>query len=133
LDMKAKSTPPDTIDDYIADFPTDVQRVLQKIRGVIRTAAPDAGEAIKYRIPTFVLNGNLVHFAAFERHIGFYPTPSGIEGFKDELSAYPSAKGSVQFPLDKPVPFALIRRIVQYRVKEARAKPAVKLRRTKGN
>src|SRR5688500_17114141 len=113
--MKTNSTPPENIDDYIAGFPTDVQRILQDIRGLIRTAAPEASEALKYRIPTFVLNGNLVHFAAFEKHIGFYPTPSGIERFKDELSAYPSAKGSVQFPLDKPVPFALIRRIVEYR------------------
>jgi uncharacterized protein YdhG (YjbR/CyaY superfamily) len=82
-------------------------------------------------MPTFVLNGNLVHFAAFEKHIGFYPTPSGIEEFKDELSAYHNAKGSVQFPLDKPVPFSLIRKIVKFRVKETREKRAAKARRTR--
>jgi len=86
---------------------------------------------MKYRIPTFVLNGNLVHFAGFDRHVGFYPTPSGIEAFKDELAAYPNAKGSVQFPLDRPVPFGLIRQIVQFRVKEARKKMAAKAGRTK--
>src|SRR5947209_15386568 len=99
--MKQSGSTPKDIDEYIAGFPTNVQRILQEIRSVIRTAAPDALEAIKYRMPTFVLNGNLVHFAAFENHIGFYPTPSGIEAFKDELSAYPNAKGSVQLPLDR--------------------------------
>ena len=128
--MKTESTPPQNIDEYIAGFPTDVQRILQEIRSIIRTAAPEAEEAIKYRIPTFVLNGNLVHFAAFKEHIGFYPTPSGIEEFKDELSAYPNAKGSVQFPLDKPIPFSLIRKIVKFRVKEAREKSAPRSRRT---
>src|SRR5262249_42189547 len=128
--MKTKSTPK-SIDEYIAGFPTDVQRILHEIRSIIRTAAPDAEEAIKYRMPTFVLNGNLVHFAAFEKHVGFYPTPSGIEAFKDELSGYHNAKGSVQFPLDKPVPFSLIRKIVQFRVKETRGKRAAKTRRTK--
>jgi uncharacterized protein YdhG (YjbR/CyaY superfamily) len=132
FNMKPKSTPPENIDAYIADFPPDVQRILREIRSVIRTAAPDAEEALKYRIPTFVLNGNLVHFAAFEKHIGFYPTPSGIEQFKDKLSAYPSAKGSVQFPLGKPIPFALIRSIVEYRVKEARVKRLAKPSRKSG-
>jgi uncharacterized protein YdhG (YjbR/CyaY superfamily) len=130
--MKTESTPPKNIDEYIAGFPADVQRILQQVRNIIRTAATDAGEAIKYRMPTFVLKGNLVHFAAFEKHIGFYPTPSGIENFKDELSAYHNAKGSVQFPLDKPVPFSLIRKIVEFRVKEARTKLAAKPKRTKG-
>src|SRR5439155_11537782 len=87
--MKTGSTPKNT-EEYIAGFPTDVQRILREIRSIIRTAAPDAEETIKYRMPTFVLHGNLVHFAAFEKHIGFYPTPSGIEAFKDELSAYPN-------------------------------------------
>jgi len=119
------------IDEYIAGFPADVRKILEEIRAIIRTAAPDAEEAIKYRIPTFVLNGNLVHFAGFDRHVGFYPTPSGIEAFKDELAAYPNAKGSVQFPLDRPVPFGLIRQIVQFRVKEARKKMAAKAGRTK--
>jgi uncharacterized protein YdhG (YjbR/CyaY superfamily) len=129
--MKTESTPPKNIDEYIAGFPANVQRILQEIRSIIRTAAPNAEEAIKYRMPTFVLNGNLVHFAAFEKHIGFYPTPSGIEEFKDELSAYQNAKGSVQFPLDKPVPFSLIRKIVKFRVKETREKRAAKARRTR--
>jgi uncharacterized protein YdhG (YjbR/CyaY superfamily) len=129
--MKTESSPPKNIDEYIAGFPTDVQRILQEIRSVIRTAAPDAEEAIKYRMPTFVLNFNLVHFAAFDKHIGFYPTPSGIEEFKDELSGYHNAKGSVQFPLDKPVPFSLIRKIVKFRVKETRDKLAPKPKRTK--
>jgi uncharacterized protein YdhG (YjbR/CyaY superfamily) len=128
--MKTEGTP-QNIDAYIAAFPADVQRILQEIRSIIRTAAPEAEEAIKYRMPTFVLKGNLVHFAAFEKHIGFYPTPSGIEAFKDELSAYHHAKGSVQFPLDKPVPFNLIRKIVDFRVKEVQEKRAARPRRTK--
>jgi uncharacterized protein YdhG (YjbR/CyaY superfamily) len=123
--MKTGSTPT-TIDEYIAGFPADVQRILQQIRSIIRTAAPDAEETIKYRTATFVLNENLVHFAAFEKHIGFYPTPSGIENFEDELAAYHHAKGSIQFPLDKPIPFGLIRRIVKFRVKETRQKRAAK-------
>jgi uncharacterized protein YdhG (YjbR/CyaY superfamily) len=129
--MRTESTPKN-IDEYVAGFPMDVQRVLQEIRAIIRTAAPDAEEAIKYRMPTFVLNGNLVHFAAFKNHIGFYPTPSGIEKFKGELTAYHNAKGSVQFPLEKPVPFALIREIVKFRAKEAREKLAPKPGKAKG-
>jgi uncharacterized protein YdhG (YjbR/CyaY superfamily) len=130
--MKANGTAPENIDEYIAGFPSGVRRILQEIRRVIRKAAPDAEEALKYRIPTFVLGGNLVHFAAFERHIGFYPTPSGIQAFQRELSAYPSAKGSVQFPLDRPVPFDLIRRIVEFRVTEARAKLAAGSKKARG-
>ncbi len=106
------------IDRYIAAFPSDVQNILQKIRVTIRKAAPKAEETIKYGIPTFTLNGNLVHFAGFKKHIGFYPAPSGIEKFKDEVSVYKGAKGSVQFPLDKPIPYDLISRIVKFRVKE---------------
>ena len=120
------------IDEYIAGFPKDVQDILQKIRGIIKKAAPDAEEAIKYQIPTFVLNGNLVHFAAFQKHIGFYPTPSGIDQFKDELSVYKSAKGSVQFPLDAPVPFDLITKIVKFRVKETREKATSRSRKKHG-
>lgn len=127
--MKTDTTAANNIDEYIAAFPKDVQDILQKIRGIIKKAAPDAEEAIKYQIPTFVLNGNLVHFAAFQNHIGFYPTPSGIEEFKDELSVFKSAKGSVQFPLDSPVPFSLIKKIVNFRVKETRAKVASKSRK----
>jgi uncharacterized protein YdhG (YjbR/CyaY superfamily) len=107
-----------TIDEYIRTFPAGVQSILQKMRQTIREAAPGATEAINYRMPTFKLNGNLVHFAAFKNHIGFYPTPSAIERFKEELSPYKWAKGSVQFPLDKPVPFALVKKIVTFRVKE---------------
>lgn len=109
---------PKDIDEYIAGFPQDVREILEKIRATIREAAPDAEEAIKYQIPTFTLKGNLVHFAAFKKHIGFYPAPRGIEEFKDELSAYKGAKGSVQFPLDGPIPFDLIHRIVKFRVED---------------
>ena len=105
-----------TIDEYIAQFPDDVQVLLQEIRKVIKEVVPEAQEKISYQIPTFYLNGNLVHFAAYKNHIGFYPTASGIEAFKDEISAYKNAKGSVQFPLNKPIPFNLIRRIVEFRV-----------------
>lgn len=118
--------PPSTIDEYIARCPEDVQAILSKIREIIRKAAPTAEETIKYQIPTFVLNGNLVHFAAFQNHIGFYPTPSGITKFKQELSAYKGAKGSVQFPLDAPIPFSLITKIVKFRVKETLEKAAAK-------
>jgi uncharacterized protein YdhG (YjbR/CyaY superfamily) len=126
--MKTANEPPRNIDEYIAGFPRDVQEILRQMRSTIRKAAPDAEEAIKYRMPTFVLHGNLVHFAAFKNHIGFYPTPSGIEEFKDELSRYESAKGSVQFPIDEPMPLRLVDRIVQFRVKEAQAKSTAKKR-----
>ena len=116
--MDAYSRQFKTIDEYIAMFPEDVQRLLNELRQTIREAAPEAQETINYRMPTFTLNGNLVHFAAFKNHIGFYPTPSGMEAFKQELSAYKGAKGSVQFPIDQPLPLALIRRMVEYRVKE---------------
>ncbi|HEU6440971.1 MAG TPA: DUF1801 domain-containing protein [Microvirga sp.] len=107
------------IDAYIASFPEDVRAILEKVRATIRKAAPGAEETISYRIPTFTLNGNLVHFAAFKNHIGFYPGPTGIEAFKEELSAYEGAKGSVRFPLDKPIPLGLISKIVKFRVKES--------------
>jgi uncharacterized protein YdhG (YjbR/CyaY superfamily) len=107
-----------TIDEYIGTFPEDVQRILNELRQTIKEAAPQAQETINYQMPTFTLNGNLVHFAAFKNHIGFYPTPTGIEAFKQELSRYKGAKGSVQFPIDEPLPLPLIRRIVEYRVKE---------------
>ena len=106
------------IDEYVAAFPKDVQVILAVMRDTIRKAAPKAREAIKYGIPTFVLNGNLVHFGAFKNHIGFYPTPMGIEAFKKELSVYKGAKGSIQFPIDKPLPLALITKIVKFRVKK---------------
>ncbi len=113
---------PETIDDYIAGFPPDVQKILKKIRATIRQAAPGAEETIKYRMPAFTLNGNLVFFAAFKQHIGFYPIPTGIAKFKRDLAPYKVAKGSVQFPLDRPIPYDLITRIVKFRVKENQAK-----------
>lgn len=114
----------ETIDAYIAGFPEDVQAILQKVRATILKAAPGAEEAIRYAIPTFTLNGNLVHFAAFKNHIGFYPAPSAIAKFRKELSAYAGAKGSVRFPLDEPIPYALIRDIVKFRVGESTGKGA---------
>ncbi|MFX0180262.1 MAG: iron chaperone [Candidatus Hodarchaeota archaeon] len=107
-----------SINDYIGSFPEKVQDILEKLRQIISELAPMAEETISYQIPTFKLNGNLVHFAAYKNHIGFYPTPSGIEAFKSELSPYDVAKGSVKFPIDKPIPFDLVRKIVEYRVKE---------------
>ncbi len=121
-----KTAPPETIDAYIAGFPPNVREALQRMRRVIKQAAPEATEAIKYRIPTFVLHGNLAHFAAFRNHVGFYPTPSAIKAFSGSLAAYKTAKGSVQFPLDRPVPLALIRKMVQFRVKEIQAEVAGK-------
>jgi len=114
----------ETIEEYIGTFPEDVQAILQKMRQTIREAALGAVEAISYQMPTFKLNGrNLVHFAAFKSHIGFYPIPSGIEAFKEELSPYKQGKGSVQFPLDKPIPYDMVERIVKYRVKENLSMP----------
>ncbi len=108
-----------TIDEYIRSFPENIQNILEKMRQTIRKAAPDVVEAISYQMPTFKLNGkNLVHFAAFKNHIGFYPTSSGIEAFKKVLTDYKGSKGTVQFPLDKPVPFDLVEKIVKFRVKE---------------
>ncbi len=114
------------IDKFIAVYPKEVQEILNKIRATIREAAPQAEETINYGIPTFTLHGNLVHFSAFKTHIGFYPTPSGIEKFKKELSVYEWAKGSVKFPLDRPIPYELITKIVKFRVKENLAKAKAK-------
>ncbi len=114
--MKSDKIVFNSIDQYIADFPPNVQDILQKIRAVIREAAPEAQEKISYQIPTFYQNGNLVHFAAYKNHIGFYPTPNAIEAFKKELSAYNGAKGSVQFPINQPIPYELISKIVKFRV-----------------
>jgi len=116
--VKTDEATPQDIDEYIASFPKDIQEILEKVRTTIRQAAPDAEETIKYQMPTFTLKGNLVHFGAFKKHIGFYPTPTGTEEFKNELSVYEGAKGSVRFPLDKPIPFDLISRIVEFREKE---------------
>jgi len=117
------------IDEYIAGFPPDVQEILQKVRTTIRRAAPQAQETISYQMPTFRLEGNLVHFAAFKNHIGLYPTPSGTERFREELSSYETGKGSIQFPLDKPIPYELIARIVKFRVKENRERAAARRKR----
>jgi len=127
--MSPKRAIAKNIDEYIAAYPADVQEILEKVRATIRKAAPGAVETINYGIPTFTLKGNLVHFAAFKKHIGFYPTPSGIEKFKVELSGYEGAKGSVQFPLDKPIPYDLISRIVTFRVKDSMEKAAVNVKR----
>jgi uncharacterized protein YdhG (YjbR/CyaY superfamily) len=121
---KAKFT---TMDAYIASFPKDAQPILEKIRETIRSAAPGATEAISYQIPTFKLNGsNLVHFAAWKDHIGFYAMPSGNAAFEKELSKYKAAKGSVQFPLDEPIPYDLVTKIAKFRVKEIQVKRKVK-------
>ena len=117
---------PTTIDEYIATFPADIQDILQKVRETIKTAAPQATEAISYGMPTFKLAGNLVHFGAFKTHLGFYPIPSGLEQFKEELAQYKGGKGSVQFPFDQPMPYALITKIVEFRVTENLAKAAAK-------
>lgn len=107
-----------TIDEYIALYSPEVQEILRKVRRVIHEAAPEATEAIKYGIPTFVLGGNLVHFGAFKDHLGFFPTPSGIEAFKDELAKYAQSKGTIRFPYSEPIPYDLIARIVHSRVEE---------------
>lgn len=105
-----------SIDEYIATFPKEIQKILKQLRATIHSAAPDAEEKISYQMPTFFLKGNLVHFAAYKNHIGFYPTPGGIRAFQKELSVYQGAKGSVQFPINKPLPLKLIRKIVKFRV-----------------
>ncbi len=129
-DVMAKTTPSE-IDKYIAAFPKEVQEILNKLRAAIREAAPEAEETINYQIPTFTLNGNLVHFAGFKQHIGFYPTPSGMEKFKKELAIYQGAKGSVQFPIDKPLPLGLVKRIVKFRVAENLKKAEAKSKKKK--
>ena len=110
-----------SIEEYIRLFPTDVQEKLQRIRHIIQTAAPNAVEMIRYQIPTFYYNGNLVHFAAYKNHIGFYPVPSGISAFEHLLTSYKKAKGSVVFPLDTPIPYDIIEQIVVFRVQENEA------------
>ena len=120
-----------SIDEYILQFPPEVQEILKTLRKVIKESAPDAEEKISYQMPTFVLHGNLVHFAAYKNHIGFYPTPSGIDAFKHELSEYKGAKGSVQFPIEKPLPYELISKIVKFRVAENIKKAEDKLKKKK--
>lgn len=106
-----------TIEEYIGTFPKKVQDILQKLRKIISKSAPNAEETISYQMPTFKLKGNLVHFAAYKNHIGFYPTPSAIEAFKKELSSYETSKGAIKFPMNKPIPFDLVRKIVEFRVR----------------
>ena len=122
-----------SIDEYIATFPKEIQRILQSLRATIKAAAPEAEEKISYQMPTFALHGNLVHFAAWKTHIGFYPAPSGIQEFAQELAKYEGAKGSIKFPLNEPLPLELIRNIVKFRVvenlKKAELKAAKKAKR----
>ena len=127
--MNGKRSTPKDIDEYIARCPADVQPILQRIRQTIHKAAPEAVEAISYQIPTFRLNGNLVHFAAFKDHISFFPTASGREHFGPELSKYKGEKGTVQFPLDEPIPYALIGKITRFRAKENVERAAAKAKR----
>ena len=124
--MKSKQQQPTSIDEYISDFPPDVQPLLEKVRVAIRKAAPKAEEAIKYQMPTFVLNGNLIHFAAWNSHIGLYPGSKPIAEFKEELAKYELSKGTVRFPLDKPIPFGLIGRITKFCVKRNLERAAAK-------
>jgi uncharacterized protein YdhG (YjbR/CyaY superfamily) len=129
--MEKSKTALKNIDQYIALFPKEIQSLLQQMRATIKAAAPEAVEKISYQMPTFFLNGNLVHFAAFKSHIGFYPVPTGIEKFKKELSIYKTTKGAVQFPLDKPLPLALITKIVKFRVAENLRKTEEKAKKKK--
>jgi uncharacterized protein YdhG (YjbR/CyaY superfamily) len=123
--MKSNQPTPQTIDEYISGFPAEVQEVLQKIRMTIRKAAPKAEESMSYKMPTFNLNGHyLVYFAAYKNHIGFYPAPIGMPEFQEALSRYQAGKGTLQFPLDQPIPYPLITKIVKHRVKENLARPA---------
>ena len=117
---------PKDIDDYIAGFPVEVQKLLETIRKTIQKAAPGAGEAIKYQIPTFTLNGNLISFAAYKNHIGVYPAPREVPEFKNELAAYKGNKSTLQLPLDKPIPVDLISRIVKYQVMRTQKQASAK-------
>jgi uncharacterized protein YdhG (YjbR/CyaY superfamily) len=129
--MDSKNEGFQSIDEYIATFPADVQKILQEMRTTIKAAAPDATEKISYQMPTFAQAGNLVYFGASKNHIGFYPTPGAITAFKDQLSDYESSKGTVQFPLGKPLPLDLITRMVEFRVAENLKKAADKSRTKK--
>lgn len=121
-----KASPPKNVDEYVAAQPKAVQRAVNKLRSTIRSAAPKAEEVISYQMPAYKYNGMLVYFAVWPKHIGFYPTPGGIEAFKKELAAYEMSKGTIQFPLDKIIPYGLISRIVKYRVKENEMKASIK-------
>lgn len=114
------------IDEYIAGFPTKVQKILQKVRKTIQKAAPDAAEAISYAIPTFKLNGNLVHFAGYQNHVGFYPAPQGVAEFEVDMARYGAGKGTARFPLDEPIPYELIARITTFRIGKNMERAAAK-------
>ncbi len=118
-----------TIDEYIANYPHEIQKKLKDMRAAIKAAAPEATERISYRMPTFYLKGNLVHFAALKNHIGFYPTPSGVQAFIKETTKYASTKGAIQFPLDEPLPLKLVSKIVKFRVKENLERAKMKSRK----
>ncbi|MBS1682938.1 MAG: DUF1801 domain-containing protein [Bacteroidetes bacterium] len=120
--MKPNTSQAQTVDEYISRYPEKVQLILQKVRDTVKKAAPAATEIISYQLPAYKLHSNLVYFGAWKNHLGFYPTASGIRSFKKELSVYEGAKGSVKFPLDKPMPYGLISKIVKFRVKEDVAK-----------
>jgi uncharacterized protein YdhG (YjbR/CyaY superfamily) len=123
--MKSPKTEPTSIDEYIADFPTDVQEILEQIRSTIQKTAPDAEETISYKMPTFNYKGHyLVYFGAFKNHIGFYPAPTGNPEFKEELELYGAGKGTLKFPLNKPIPLDVIRKVTEYRMKENLARVA---------
>ena len=124
--MSRKNLKLGSVDAYIAGFPEEVQGILHRLRETIKAIAPQAEETIRYQIPTFVLHENLVHFAAYTKHIGLYPTPSAIAAFREQLREYKFAKGSVQFPLHKPIPWALIEQIIEFRVQEVQCKSADK-------
>ena len=128
--MKARQTAKD-IDDYIARFPAAVQETLEAIRRTIRTEVPDAEETISYQIPTFTLNGKpVIYFAGYKSHVGVYPAPVGNSGFKGDLSAYAAGKGTVRFPLNQPIPFPLLRKIVKFRVQETLGRASAKGRKS---
>lgn len=126
METANKTAPAKNVDEYIKALPANVRTISEKLRQTIKAAAPQAEEVISYQMPAYKYHGMLVYFAAFKNHIGFYPAPGGIEAFKKELSAYKGAKGSVQFPLDQPIPFDLISKIVKFRVKENEARISAK-------
>src|SRR5688572_4001919 len=127
-----KRRAPENIDEYIDAFPSKVQKVLQKVRKTIQKAAPDAAEAISYAIPTFKLNGNLVHFAAYQNHIGLYPAPRGVAEFNEDMARYEGGKGTARFSLDEPIPYELIARIVTFRVGKNIEKAGAKSKKRSG-
>jgi uncharacterized protein YdhG (YjbR/CyaY superfamily) len=127
--MRSNLPPPRTIDEYIERCPVEVQKILEKIRRTIRKAAPQAEEGISYQIPVFKLEGNMIFFAAYKKHVSVYPAPRGSAEFKDELAAYEGGKGTVQFPLDQPIPYDLITRITKFRVKDNLARAAAKAKK----